>query len=85
MIASSASWVFFHIHGLGGGVRFCAVRADLLPSAGHRLRLESRELADEDFDPLLQGLDFLTVFTPIAFEAVDQPLCSAKIAFRIAR
>jgi hypothetical protein len=33
----------------------------------------------------LQATDFVAVFTPTVLEAVDQPLCSAKIAFRNAQ
>lgn len=65
-----------------GGLR--APRADLLLSA-RRFPLKSTDLADQTLNPLLQAADFVAVFTPIVLEAVDQPLCSAKIAFRIAQ
>ncbi|MGH6679559.1 MAG: hypothetical protein ACREDL_11675 [Bradyrhizobium sp.] len=53
--------------------------------SARRFRLQSADLADQTLNALLQAADFVPVFTPIALEAVDLPLCGAKIAFRIAQ
>src|SRR5262249_22591473 len=47
-----------------------AAHADLLLIAG-RFRLEHSDLADQGLDSRLQASDFLSIFAPIALEAVD--------------
>lgn len=58
--------------------------ADLLLTARH-FRLEGGYFADQGLDPSLQVLSFVSVFSSITLQAIDNALCGAEIAFCVAK